>query len=108
MPRLFFPQEWVDEANLEEIVRVEGDSLTVPADGKVFRLTPAVRFLKVDGGDDDPNGWVGKVKPAAELEGLGAEAMEKSVIHGDTAYGVQPGYIAEYQGQGSPISSVFR
>ena len=108
MPRLFLPQEWVDEANLEETVHVEGETLTVPADGKVYRLTPAVRFLRVDGGDSDPNGWVGRVKPAAELEGMGASAMENSVIHGDTAYGVQPGYIAEYQGQGSPLSIAFR
>jgi hypothetical protein len=108
MPRLFIPAEWVDQANLDEVVQVGSDVMTVPADGKSYRLTPAVRFLRVDGGESDPNAWVGKVKTTTELEALGAEAMENSVIHGDTPYSVQPGFIAEYLGPDSPVSMAFR
>jgi hypothetical protein len=108
MPNLFIPQEWVDQANLDEVIQLQEDTMFVRADGKSFRLTPAARFLQVEGGEGDPNQLVGRVKPTAQLEAMGAEAMAESVILGDTAYRVQPGFIAEFLGQGSPLSAAFK
>jgi hypothetical protein len=108
MPKLYFSSEWVDQANLDEVIQLQADTMVVRADGKSYRLTQAARFLRVDGGEGDPNQLVGRVKSTAQLQAMGAEAMAESVILGDTAYGVQPGYIAEFLGQGSPLSVAFR
>lgn len=43
-------------------------------------------------GANDPHGIIGKVKPKALLEELGAEILENSMIIGDNAYDVVPGW----------------
>lgn len=63
--------------------------------GRSYALEPAVRFLKVLGGDQDPNALLHKVKSAAQLRELGAEPAGDSCILGDVAYEVQPGFLAE-------------
>ena len=63
--------------------------------GRSYALDPAVRFLKVLGGDQDPNGLLHKVKSLAHLKELGAEPAGDSCILGDVAYEVQPGFLAE-------------
>ncbi|HUL59330.1 MAG TPA: hypothetical protein VLU43_08660 [Anaeromyxobacteraceae bacterium] len=63
--------------------------------GRSYALEPAVRFMKVLGADADPNGLVHKVKSTAQLRELGAEAVDDSVVLGDLAYEVQPGFLAE-------------
>ncbi len=108
MPNLFFPQEWVDLANMEDKISLDGEQMVIKADGKAYRLTQAVRFLKVEGGEPDPHELLGKVKTARALEALGAETMAESVLLGDTAYRVEPGFSALYTGTDSPISAVFK
>ena len=63
--------------------------------GRTYALDPAVRFLKVVGADEDPHALLHKVKSVAQLRGLGAEPVGDSCILGDTAYEVQPGFLAE-------------
>lgn len=63
--------------------------------GRSYALEPAVRFLKVLGADHDPNALLTKVKPASQLREMGAEQVEGSVILGDVAYEVEPGFLAE-------------
>jgi hypothetical protein len=63
--------------------------------GRSYALDPAVRFLKVLGADADPNGLLRKVKSAAQLRELGAEAVGNSCILGDVAYEVEQGFLAE-------------
>jgi hypothetical protein len=63
--------------------------------GRSYALDPAVRFMKVLGGDQDPNGFLHKVKSLAHLKELGAEPAGDSCILGDVAYEVQPGFLAE-------------
>ena len=41
---------------------------------------------------------VGKVKPKADLEKMGAEIMEGSMILGDSAYDVVPGWMGTPMG----------
>ena len=71
--------------------------MTLLDDGRAFAIQPAVRFLKVSGSDEDTAELVGKVKDQAALEELGADHYMNSVILGDVAYDVQPGFV------GSPL-----
>lgn len=107
MPNLFISQEWVDLSNMDNKITLDAQQMVVKADGKAYRLTPAVRFLKLDGGDDTAQ-LVGKVKTTKALEAMNADAMAESVILGDTAYRVQPGYAALYTGTDSPVSAAFK
>jgi hypothetical protein len=42
----------------------------------------------------DPHGLVGRVRPLAELSRLGAEILDRSMVLGDLAYDVEPGFLA--------------
>ncbi len=63
--------------------------------GRSYALDPAVRFLAVVGADADPHGLLRKVKSAAQLAALGADQVGDSVLIGDVAYQVEPGFLAE-------------
>jgi hypothetical protein len=108
MPNIFISQEWVDVSNMDDKITLDGEQMVIKADGKGYRLTPAVRFLKVEGGDADAHGLVGKVKTTRALEAMQAETMAESVLLGDTAYRVQPGFSALYTGTDNPVSAAFR
>jgi len=63
--------------------------------GRSYALEPAVRFLRVIGAETDPHHLLAKVKQVAQLREIGAEQLENSVIVGDVAYEVEPGFLAE-------------
>ena len=92
---LFIAQQtlatWMDQDKID----FDGNLLTIKADGRQFRLVEAVRFIKVEGDDEDTNDLLGKVKTNEQLERLGAERYRDSVIQSDVAYRVQEGFIGE-------------
>ena len=63
--------------------------------GRRYGLEPAVRFLRVAGGGDDAAGLVARVKTLVQVRELGGEAMADSVVMGEVAYEVEPGFLAE-------------
>lgn len=91
---LFVPQSvlgrWSDQGRVE----VNGQVLTILSDGKSFTLTSAVRFIKMEAGDD-VTGLLQKVKTTDALKQMGAEHYMESVILGDSAYQVQQGFLAD-------------
>jgi len=99
MPALLFASQvaietWAEQKKIE----FQGNVMTLVAGegcGRSYALVPAVLFLKVVGGECDPNQLVAKVKTEAKLRELGAEHLETSVVLGDVAYEVQPGFLAE-------------
>jgi hypothetical protein len=93
--RLFISQGRLDAWSAEERVRIRDDIMTLAGDGRSFRLSPAIRFLKVSGapGAADPHQLIGRVKRTEEVVRLGGETMHDSVIVGEVAYDVQAGYI---------------
>ncbi len=95
MARLYISQDRLDAWASEERVKIEGDLMTLLPDGRAFRITPALRFLKVAGGGDDPHGLLGKVKTVKAIEEQGGENYMNSVILGETAYDVQQGFLGE-------------
>lgn len=95
MARLFISQDRLDAWTAEQRVAVTGDLMTLADDGRAFRIRPAVRFLRTSGTDGDPHDLIGKVKDDQALAAIGADHYMNSVILGETAYDVQPGFLGD-------------
>lgn len=95
---LFVAQAMLDSWAEQGKIDFVGNVMTLLAGegkGRSYALDPAVRFMKVLSADADPNQLLRKVKSLAQLKELGAEAVDSSVILGDVAYEVEPGFLAE-------------
>ncbi|MFO0618606.1 MAG: hypothetical protein U0414_38800 [Polyangiaceae bacterium] len=105
--RVFFPQTSLDEWIADDRVELAADELQIRPDGtsadpntaRRYRIVEAVRVLREVTDTPDPNDLVGKVKSKAYLAELGAEILESSMIIGDNAYDIVPGFA------GAPIGS---
>ena len=91
---LFVPQSVLDRWSEQGKVQVDGHVLTILGENKAFSLTSAVRFMKMEAGDD-VSGLLQKVKTTDALKQMGAEHYMESVILGDSAYQVQQGFLAD-------------
>jgi len=92
--RLFLPQTQLEEWALEDKADVKDGVLVVTGEDGVYPVTPAVHIVQLVTGADT-QGLVAKVKTQEQLEALGAEQMADSMLLGETAYEVVPGYVAE-------------
>ncbi|NVJ06672.1 hypothetical protein HUW63_15665 [Myxococcus sp. AM001] len=93
--KLFLPQAQLEEWALADKADLREGRLVVMAEGGVaFPVTPAVHFVQLVSGEDT-QGLVARVKTEEQLARLGAEQMADSVLVGDNAYEVVPGYVAE-------------
>ncbi len=97
--RIFFPQAALDEWVANDQVEMSADELTLLTEGRKYRIVEAVHILREVTETGDPNELVGKVKSKAFLAELGAEILEGSMIIGDNAYDISPGFV------GAPIGS---
>jgi hypothetical protein len=81
-------EAWLDagQARLEgEVVRLEAARLT-------YRLDAAVRFVAtVDGAEEGR--LEGKVLTEARVHALGGEILGDSVLFGEAAFQIEPGFI---------------
>src|SRR4051812_47559558 len=91
---LFVPQTVLDKWSEQAKVSVEGHVLTLLESKKSFQLTSAVRFLKMEAGEDVAR-LLSKVKTVDALKQMGAEHYMDSVILGEAAYQVQQGFLAD-------------
>ncbi|MBK7861474.1 MAG: hypothetical protein IPJ65_23235 [Archangiaceae bacterium] len=92
--KLFLPQKTLEEWSTTEKADLQDGKLVV-AEGKATHgVTPAVHFVKLVSGVDQSQ-LVGRVKTMAQLDTLGCEHMMDSVILGEAAYEVTPGYVAD-------------
>jgi hypothetical protein len=92
--KLFLPQKTLEEWSTSEKADLQEGKLVVAQDKAAHAVTPAVHFVKLVSGNDQSQ-LVGRVKTMAQLDALGAEHMADSVILGETAYEVTPGYVAD-------------
>jgi hypothetical protein len=90
--RVFFPQACLDQWGVEGKIELTPSELVVLAEGRRYDISEVVRVVAEVTGAQDPHGFIGKVKPKAELEAMGAEILENSMIIGDNAYDVVPGW----------------
>jgi 3-oxoacyl-ACP reductase-like protein len=91
---LFVPQSVLDKWSEQGRIQVDGNVLTILGEQKSFALTSAVRFIKMEAGDDNA-GLLAKVKTTDALKQMGAEHYMESVILGESAYQVQMGFLAD-------------
>jgi len=91
---LFVPQNVLDKWSDKGRVELKGHVLTLVREKKSFQLTTAVRFVKMEAGED-LKGLLQKVKTLDALKQMGAEHYRESVILGESAYQVQQGFLAD-------------
>lgn len=95
MQRIFIAQARVDQWEAQQKVYLQGDFIRMVAYAELaMYISPAVFFERVDGSDTDPYDIVGSVKTSEELASMGADHYESSVVLGDHAYSVSPGFVA--------------
>jgi hypothetical protein len=95
---LFVSQTLLDAWAGQGRIDLDGRSIALlggPGRGRRYALDPAVRFLRVAGGAGDAAGLVARVKSLSQVRELGGEAMADSVVLGEVAYEVEPGFLAE-------------
>ena len=97
--RVFFPQAALDQWISDGKVDLAGDELTIKPEARRYRILEAARILREVTGLQDANELVGKVKTLQYLSGLGADLLENSMVLGDNAYDVIPGFL------GAPVGS---
>ncbi|AKU98519.1 hypothetical protein AKJ09_05183 [Labilithrix luteola] len=90
--RIFFPQAALDQWGIEGKVDLSASDLILLAEGRSYKVVEAVHVVTEVTGANDAHQIVGKVKSKVSLEELGAEILENSMIIGDNAYDVIPGW----------------
>ena len=93
--RVFFPQEVIDVWVADDRVDFSMEEILLQAEQRRYRTVEAVRIVVEVTGTGDPNELVGTVKSKAFLAELGAEILEGSMVIGDNAYDVVPGFVGE-------------
>lgn len=79
--------------------------LVLPPMGRRYTIAPAVRVRSEVTGTPCPHGLVNRVKLRSDLEALGAEIMDGSMILGDNAYEVELGFLGTPEGRFADYSS---
>lgn len=97
--RVFFPQQLLDAWIADERVDISGNDLLLRDEGRRYEIAEAVHVVRDAAGGGDVNRLLGKVKTRDQLMELGAEVFEGSMIVGDDAYDVMPGFV------GTPVGA---
>lgn len=98
---LFISQETLTAWVEQDKVSLENNRITIKADGRKLDLAEAVRFVKVESGEDQAK-LIGKVKTAEQLRQMGVERCGESVIVGDVVYAIQEGFMGEVKVETPP------
>jgi len=91
--RLFVESALVDQWITGGGAELVGGVLRARATGACFSLEEAVHVVDEVAGAGDAPGFVGRVRPVAELAARGAELLDRSMVLGDAAYDVVPGFL---------------
>jgi len=86
-------------------VELGDGTVKVKPTGAKYTLEEAARVVGEATGAGDPEQLVGRVRTLAELSALGAEVLDRSVLIGELAYDVVPGFIASPVDSGERIPS---
>jgi len=78
---------------VEGSVDLRDGELTLLKEGRRYRVQEAVCIVSEVGGGADAHQLTGRVKLRSFLDGLGAEILETSMLIGDAAYDVTPGWL---------------
>ena len=95
MPRIFVSQKRVQQWTEEGRVQIEGNQMTLPELGRMFRLTEAFYVERAVSDEGDSLGLRGRVKTRNQIAQLGGEVFLNSLVIGDAAYEGDPGFVGE-------------
>ncbi len=112
MPKVFFPQPLLDHCVVEGLCDLRPGELVLVPFARKYVVAESVRVVEELTGAADPHGFIGKVKPKHELEAMGAEIVQDSMLIGDNAYAIVPGYSGDpdapldaWQANGAPAEA---
>jgi len=91
--RAFFPQRALDAWLAEAKIDFTGRELVIRAAQRRYQVVEAARIVQEVSGQEDIYDLVGRVKSVTFLTELGAEILESSMLLGDNAYEVVPGFM---------------
>ncbi|MDB4942936.1 MAG: hypothetical protein JWP97_2470 [Labilithrix sp.] len=91
--RVFFPQTAVDQWGIDGKIDLVAGELILLAEGRRYKVEEALRIVTEVTGANDDRQIIGKVKSKRALQEIGAELLETSMILGDNAYDVVPGWV---------------
>ena len=91
--RIFFPHNAIDQWIVDGTIDLTATELILLAEGRRYKVVEAVHVVTEVTGANDSHQIIGKVKPKAALDEIGAEIVETSMIIGDNAYDVIPGWM---------------
>ena len=91
--RVFFSQASVDQWGIDGKIDLIDGELILLAEGRRYKVEEAIRIVTEVTGANDDRKIIGRVKPKRALDEIGAELLETSMILGDNAYDVVPGWI---------------
>ena len=95
MPRIFVSQKRVQQWTEEGRVHIEGNQMTLPELGRMFRLTEAYYVGRAVSDGGVVLGIKGRVKSRNQIAQLGGEEFLNSLVIGDAAYEGDPGFVGE-------------
>jgi len=87
-------------------VDLEDGVLTVRTTGARYSVEEAARILREVTGSGDPRDLVGRVRTLSELADLGAEVLDRSLVLGEFAYDVVPGFLASPEGSDERVPAL--
>ena len=91
--RVFFPQSAVDQWGIDGKIDLVSGELILLADGRRYKVDEAVHIVAEVTGANEEHKIVGKVKLKRALDEVGAEILQDSMILGDNAYDIVPGWM---------------
>jgi hypothetical protein len=95
MARIFVSQTLAEAWLQRGVVALDGDLLRLAElPTLAMHIVPSVHVRSVDGGGADPYDILGAVKGTHELAQMGADHYGTSLVWGETAYIVNPGFMA--------------
>lgn len=103
--RLFVPSALLDAWVSAGRVELQGAELRLCDGSGRYALEEAALVLREVTGGGDALRLVGRARPTTELTGLGAEILDRSMVLGDVAYDVEPGFLASPGAPGGKVES---
>ena len=91
--RVFFPQSALDQWLTSGKVDLRGNELMINEEQRRYEIVEAVLVVREVSGAPDAFNLVGRVKPKDKLEREGAEIFDTSLVYGENAYDVVPGWL---------------
>jgi hypothetical protein len=100
-PRMFIAQatleSWLDSGHVD----MQSSMVVLKNHARAYALEPAVRFVASVPDGTAPD-LIGKVLTERRISELGGEMMGDSVLFGEAAFVVEPGYVGTLQDGASP------